>query len=131
LWAKDKLSENSLKSNLIGTIGDRAGSDLGAYIRLVDELPRVEDIKTDPLNAKIPSTSSAVVMVVYRALATINKEWIDPWMDYLGRLDMEAQSLFAMQVRNPKYQKQGLVMTNKKFTAWCMANNFMFTADKK
>jgi hypothetical protein len=131
LWAKDKISDNSLKSNLIGTIGDRAGSDLGAYIKLVDELPRVEDIKTDPLNAKVPTTSSAVVMVVYRALATMNKEWIDPWMDYLNRLDMEAQSLFAMQVRNPKYQKQGLIMTNKKFTAWCMANNFMFTADKK
>jgi len=39
--------------------------------------------------------------------------------------------LFAMQVRNPKYQKQAIVMSNKKFTEWCIANNFMFSADKK
>lgn len=131
LWAKDKISDNALKSNLIGTIGDRAGSDLGAYIRLVDELPKQEDIKANPQTAKIPSNASAVVMVVYRALATLNREWLDAWMEYLNRLDMEAQGLFAMQVRNPKYSKQSMVMSNKKFTEWCMANNFMFTADKK
>jgi len=130
LWAKDKISDNALKSNLIGTIGDRAGSDLGAYIRLVDDLPKQEEIKNDPKNAKVPTTSSAVCMVVYRALATIDRTWLDAWMDYLSRLDKEAQGLFAMQVRNPKYAKQSMVMTNKKFTEWCMANNFMFTADK-
>ena len=70
-------------------------------------------------------------MVVYRALATMNKEWIDAWMDYLVRLDLEAQGLFAMQVRNPKYSKQSLVMSNKKFTEWALANNFMFAGDKK
>lgn len=131
LWAKDKLSKNALKSNLIGTIGARGGSDLDAYIELVDQLPRQEEIKTAPDTAKVPTTSSAVVMVVYRALATMSKEFIDPWMTYLNRLDKEAQGLFAMQVRNPKYQKQSMVMSNKLFTKWCMDNNFMFTADKK
>jgi hypothetical protein len=131
LWAKDKITPNSLQSNLIGTIGDRAGSDLKAYIALVDDLPRQEDIKNDPKNAKVPTTSSAVVMVVYRALATLNKDWLDSWMDYIVRLDKEAQGLFAMQVRNPKYQRQSLIMSNKKFTQWCMDNNYMFTADKK
>lgn len=131
MWAKDKISDNALRSNLIGTIGDRAGSDLGAYIRLVDELPRQEDIKNDPDSAKIPTSASGVVMVVYRALATMSREFVDPWMTYLSRLDKEAQGLFAMQVRNPKYQKQSIVMTSKKFTEWCMANNYMFSADKK
>jgi hypothetical protein len=70
-------------------------------------------------------------MIVYRALATMNKDFIDSFMVYLNRLDKEAQALFAMQVRNPKYQKQAIVMSNKKFTEWCIANNFMFSADKK
>jgi hypothetical protein len=131
LWAKDKISDNALKSNLMGTIGERGGADLGAYIKLVDELPKQEEIKTNPMTAKVPTTSSAVVMVIYRALATMNKEFIDPFMEYLNRLDKEAQALFAMQVRNPKYNKQGIVMSNKKFTQWCIDNNFMFTADKK
>ena len=131
LWAKDKISDNALKSNLMGTIGDRAGADLGAYIKLVDELPKQDEIKADPKNAKIPTTSSGVVMVVYRALATMNKDFIDPFMEYLNRLDKEAQALFAMQVRNPKYNRQTIVMGNKKFTQWCMDNNYMFGADKK
>jgi hypothetical protein len=127
----DKISDNALKSNLMGTIGERGGADLGAYIKLVNDLPRKDDIKTDPKGAKVPKTSSGVVMVVYQALSTMSKEFVDPWMDYLNRLDKEAQGLFAMQVRNPKYKNQGIVMSNKKFTQWCMDNNFMFGADKK
>lgn len=130
LWAKDRLSKNALKSNLIGTIGARGGADLDAYIELVDQLPKQDEIKTSPEQAKIPSSASGVVMTVYRALATMNKDFIDPWMVYLNRLDKEAQALFAMQVRNPKYQKQAMVMGNKSFTKWCIDNNFMFSADK-
>lgn len=131
LWAKDKISDTALKSALIGTIGDRGGADLGAYTKLIDDLPRQEEIKTSPKTAKVPSAPSAVVMVVYRALATMDRDWLDAWMDYMPRLDYEAQSLFAMQVRNPKYAKQSLVMQNAKFTKWCMDNNFMFAGDKK
>jgi len=130
LWAKDKISGNALQSNLIGTIGARGGSDLRTFIELVDQLPKHEEIKTNPANAKIPESSSGIMMVVHRALSTMSKEFIDPWMTYLNRLDAEAQGFFAMQVRNPKYSKQGIVMTNKKFTDWCIANNYVFTADK-
>jgi hypothetical protein len=70
-------------------------------------------------------------MVVYRTLSNIEASWMDAWMDYMARLDKEAQGLFANGVRQPKYNKQSVVMTNKKFTAWAMANNYMFAADKK
>ena len=39
--------------------------------------------------------------------------------------------MFANGVRARKYSKQSMVMTNKKFTDWAMANNYMFAADKK
>jgi hypothetical protein len=47
------------------------------------------------------------------------------------RLDKEAQGMFANGVRNPKYAKQSMVMTNKKFTKWAMDNNYLFASDKK
>lgn len=131
LWAKDEITSNALQSNLMGTIGAKAGGDLRSFIELVDQLPKQEEIRTSPETAKVPETSSAIMMVVHRALSTMSKEFVDPWMTYLNRLDSETQGFFAMQVRSPKYKKQGLVMTNKKFTDWCMANNYMFTADKK
>ena len=61
----------------------------------------------------------------------MDKEFIDPWMDYMVRLDKEAQGMFANGVRVPKYAHQSTVMTNKKFTQWAMDNNYMFASDKK
>lgn len=83
------------------------------------------------MNAKVPESAAAVCMVVYRTLSTIDKDWIDNWMDYMGRLDAEAQGMFANGVRSPRYNKQAMVMTNKKFTNWAMQNNYLFGADKK
>ena len=131
LWEKDRLSANTMKQALMGTIGARGGADLEAYSALYDQLPKQQEIMDSPDTAKIPSTSSAVVMVIDRALATMSREFVDKWMVYLNRLDKEAQGLFAMQVRNPKYQKQGIVMQSKAFTEWCIANNYMFAADVK
>ena len=116
---------------LMGTIGERGAMDLMAFVKLSDQLPSLESIKQDPKNAKVPDSASAVCMVVYRTLASLDKEWVNQWMDYMVRLDKEAQGMFANGVRAPKYSKQSMVMTNKKFTDWAMQNNYMFAADKR
>ena len=125
------LDEDTVTSALIGTVGARAAMDLAAYAKLANQLPKREEILQDPMNAKVPDTAASVCMVVYRALSTMTADFVDSWMDYMGRLDAEAQGLFANGVRAESYSKRGLVMTNKKFTSWAMANNYMFTADKQ
>ena len=132
-WLKNRVNfdDQTLTSLLMGTIGDRGAMDLMAFVKLSTQLPSLESIKQDPLNATVPSSAAAVCMVVYRTLASLDKTWVDSWMDYLVRLDKEAQGMFANGVRSPKYSKQSLVMTNKKFTKWAMSNNYMFAADKK
>lgn len=131
-WLKqrDLYDDQTLTALLIGTIGARTALDLMAFVKLADQLPSLESIKKDPMNAKIPDTAAAKCMVVYRTLASIEASWVDAWMDYMLRMDKESQGYFANGVRQPKYARQGAVMTNKKFTAWAMANNYMFTADK-
>ena len=131
LKVRNGMDDQSVTAMLMGTIGERAAMDLMAFVKLSDQLPSLESIKKDPMQAKVPESDAAVCMVVYRTLATIDRDWVDAWMDYMVRLDKEAQGLFANGVRNPKYNKQALVMTNKKFTQWAMANNYMFAADKK
>lgn len=125
------FDDQTLTAALMGTIGDRGAMDLMAYVKLADQLPTRESIKQDPMGAKVPDSASAVCMVVYRTLASMDKEFIDPWMDYMVRLDKEAQGMFANGVRAPKYAHQPTVMTNKKFTQWAMENNYMFASDKK
>lgn len=132
-WLKlrDQIDHNAMTGLLMGTIGERGALDLMAYVTMADELPSLESLKKDPKNAKVPRSAAAVCMVVYRTLATIERDWINAWMDYLVRLDKEAQGMFANGVRSEKYTKQSLVLTNKKFTAWALENNYMFAADKK
>lgn len=132
-WLKirSKFTDKVLMAALMGTVGSEAAANLNAFVRVADQLPSLDAIKKDPMGAVVPSSASAVCMVVYRTLSTIDKTWMDAWMDYASRLDKEAQTMFAMQVRRPSYNKQTEVVTNKKFTAWCMANNYVFAADKK
>lgn len=130
LKLRDKLSHNTLVASLIGQMGMRAAMDLIAFVEMADKLPSLQSIKDDPSTAKVPQNAAAVCMVVYRALSAMDRDWIDNWLVYLNRLDPEAQGMFANGVRTPKYSKRSMVMTNKMFTQWCVANNYMFAADK-
>ena len=125
------FDDQALTGALMGTIGDRAAMDLMAFVKLSDQLPTLQSIKDDPKTAKVPTSAAAVCMVVYRTLASLEKDWLDAWMIYLDRLDLEAQGMFANGVRAPKYSKQAIVMTNKRFTAWAMSKNYLFAADVK
>jgi hypothetical protein len=125
------FDDQTLTSALMGTIGDRGAMDLMAFVKLADQLPSLQSIKDDPSNAKVPDSAAGICMVVYRTLASIEADWLNAWMDYMPRLDVEAQGMFANGVRAPKYSKQSMVMKNKKFTTWAMQNNYMFAADKK
>jgi energy-coupling factor transporter ATP-binding protein EcfA2 len=120
----------TLTAALMGTIGDRGAMDLMAFVSLSDQLPTLQSIKDNPKSAKVPDSAAAICMVVYRTLSALDKDWLNSWMDYLPRLDTEAQAMFANGVRAPKYSKQSMVMTNKKFTEWAMKNNHLYTADK-
>ena len=128
---REHFDDQTLTAALMGTIGDRAAMDLMAFVKLADQLPSLQSIKDDPKNAKVPDSAAAICMVVYRTLSALDKDWINAWMDYMPRLDTEAQAMFANGVRAPKYSKQAMVMQNKKFTDWTMNNNHLVGADKK
>ena len=130
LNARAGIDDITLTASLMGTIGDRGAMDLMAFVSLSDQLPSLQAIKDTPKSAKVPDSAAAVCMVVYRTLSALDKDWLNSWMDYLPRLDTEAQAMFANGVRAPKYSKQTMVMTNKKFTEWAMKNNHLYTADK-
>ena len=131
LHQREHIPDDTLTGALIGTIGERGALDMMAFVKLADKLPTLESIKTDPVNALVPDSASAVCMVVYRALSTIDRDWVDAWVTYMKRLSAEAQGLFAMGVKPATYGKRSLVMQNKQFTKWAMDNNYMFASDKE
>jgi hypothetical protein len=82
-WMKvrDKFDDKTLTSLLIGTIGGSAAGDMMAFARLADQLPSIDSIKSDPSGALVPTSAGAVMMVVYKVLATLERDWVDQWMD--------------------------------------------------
>ena len=131
LMKQDVLDSDTIFSLLIGTIGARGAADLNTFVQLADQLPSLESIKTDPNGAKVPPDAPAVCMVVFKVLGAMTRDFIDPWMTYVDRLDTEAQAMFAQSACSKDYPEHHLVMTNKKFTQWCINNSYLTTADQK
>ena len=131
MYVKDQMDATTFHAALAGTVGIRGASDLVSYFRIADEMPLAEDIKENPKTAKIPSNPAAVCMVIMRTLNTLDRTWINAWMDYVVRLDPQEQAIFSNLVRGEKYKHRELVMTNKKYTDWCLQNQHFYTADKK
>jgi hypothetical protein len=133
-WLKkrDLLDSTTMTAALVGSIGFRGAMDLMTFVTMADQIPTRQEIQDSPQSAKVPVSSAAVCMVVYRALATTDNTNINSWMDYLSRLDVEAQSVFVNGVRAKDYdsKRQQVVMSNKKFTDWAIANHHLFTTDK-
>jgi len=128
---RDKLDRLTFQAALIGTVGQRAASDLESYIKLADDLPTLQDIKENPKSAKLPASAAAVCMVIVRTLSTLDRSWMNAWMDYFERLDTEAQAMFALSARRKEYKHNEMVMTNAKYTTWCLNNQHLNAADKK
>lgn len=138
-WLKQRehMSGHELTAALVGTIGGAAALNLAAYVKIGDQLPSLDSIKQDPDNTKVPNNNTAICMVVHRTVQTLERNWTDAWMRYLVRLPREAQAMFANSVRRAAEKPNGVnkrlidVNTNKKYQEWCLANNYMFAADKK
>lgn len=131
---RKNFDQTALTAALMGTIGQRAAMDMAAFIDLADQLPSIEDIKTKPETAPVPTSAAAKCMVVYRSLSLIDEEWakkgwLDNWMTYLKRLGKEEQALFCIAVMTPGYRAPHIVCVNDKFHEYAKENNFVYAED--
>ena len=124
------MSDASLKAWLIGTIGLPAANSLVSFMNMGKDLPSVDDIKRDPHRAPVPSVA-AQVMITYRTLTQIERNWVDEWFIYMQRLPLPMQSLFMQTVVKESYTKTSYLTGNAFFSEWCAKHNYAFTPDKK
>ena len=124
------LSDSQITALLVGTIGKDAALNLAAFIALSDKLPTKEEIKADPLTAIVPDSPSAQCMMVYQALATIERDWAVPWIKYMDRLPKPVQAMFVNGVKKEGYTRQDIIAQTREYGQWCVLNNYQFSADK-
>jgi len=133
-WVKQRasLDKGSLIAALIGTIGQQAALDMAVFIDMADKLPTLASIKETPATAMVPENVAALCMVVYRALGSIDKDWVEAWHTYLQRLPNEAQAMFVNGVRSNKYseRRRAAVMNSPSFTQWVHKFGYLFGGDQ-
>lgn len=112
-------------SLLTGTIGESAARDMQAFFTVVDKLPTWEQITKSPDTAKLPDDAVARCILVFGALARVEKDTLGDFMRYVQRMDKEWQALFATSIMKSQ-QKQAFCVMNKEFKDWALANQWLF-----
>jgi hypothetical protein len=75
----------------------------------------------EPKNTNVPTSPGACAIVVFGAIARIDKATIAPFMEYLSRFDAEWQAVFAINIaKNPT--KQSIAFSSEAFKNWVVKN---------
>lgn len=122
---RDVLGDEVTLASLAGCVGESAARDMEAFFRVVDSLPTWASIIADPDTAKVPDDIAAKHLLVLRAMSRIDKVTLDPWMEYLHRLDTELQAMFCIGTASSGSSKQAIVVRSKKFIKWATANEWI------
>ena len=118
---REHLSANALLADMIGTIGESAARDMHAYVDYQDQLPSWKEMTANPKTCKLPDSDGACAVLVFGAIAKVERETITPFMEYIGRMHANWQAIFALNIaKNPT--KQQIAFTSTKFRDWCTEN---------
>ena len=121
LKRRDMLDSDSLIAAMSGAIGEAAARDLQAFVEYQDQLPTWDSIINNPSTAKVPEGAGACSVMVFGAVAKVDKTNIAAFMQYISRFEPEWQACFAIHVaRNPA--KQSVAFSSKAFADWVQAN---------
>jgi hypothetical protein len=121
LKVRDKLDTDSLICAMSGAIGEAASRAMQAFVEYQDQLPTWEAIVKTPQTATLPSSAGACAVLVFGAIAKIEKDTISPFMEYVGRMEPEWQACFAINVaKSPS--KQSIAFSSKAFSEWVAQN---------
>ena len=115
------LDQDAVIAALSGAIGESGARDMQAYIEFADQLPKWEDTIKNPTKTKIPSSPAACAITVFGAISRVDKETIEPFMEYLERFDAEWQAVFAINIAKTP-SKQSIAFSAKSFGKWVSKN---------
>jgi hypothetical protein len=119
--ARGEIDQDSLIAALSGAIGEAASRDMQAFIAYQDQLPTWESIIKSPRFTSVPDSAGACAVMVFGAIAKLDKNNITPFMEYVERFEPEWQAAFCINLSKSK-TKQAVAFGCKKFADWVQKN---------
>lgn len=118
---RDQVTPNAMLADMIGTIGESGARDMHAFVEYQDQLPTWDEITKEPKRAKLPDSPGACAVMVFGAVAKVDRTTITPFMEYIERMEPEWQAVFAVNIaKNPT--RSTIAFTSTKFRDWSLAN---------
>jgi len=119
--ARGEIDQDSLIAALSGAIGEAASRDMQAYIAYQDQLPTWESIMKSPKTTSVPDSAGACAVMVFGAIAKLDRNNITPFMEYVERFEPEWQAAFCINLAKSK-TKQAVAFGCNKFADWVQKN---------
>lgn len=120
--ARDKIDTDTLIASLSGAVGEAAARDMQAFVDYQDQLPSWEAIIKEPKKTPVPESAGARAVLVYGAIAKIEKTNMEAFMEYIQRMQPEWQAAFGIQVMKNS-GKQAIATSSKSFVNWVARNH--------
>jgi hypothetical protein len=115
------VGSDAMIAALKGCIGEAAARDMEAFINYQDQLPSWDEIINNPASTVIPTSAGACAVLIFGAIAKVDKPSINPFMKYLERFEPEWQAAFAINIsKNPS--KQAVAFSSPAFAKWVSDN---------
>lgn len=121
---RDVYGENAMMVALAGTIGEAAAKSMAAFIAFEGKLISFKDIIKDPTNVKVPDEVSALVMMLFEGVDSIEtQDDLNEYMKFVNRIkSSEVQSIFfTMMMRT----KPRIARYNQAITKWAAENHML------
>lgn len=119
------LGDGVTISMLSGVIGESAARDMQAFFTVADKLPSWEAVIKAPTTTPLPGDTVAKCIMVFSALSRVERDTLSKWMEYVQRMDLEWQALFAKSIVASS-AKQSMAIGNADFKAWALKNQWVF-----
>ena len=107
-----------------GDIGIEAASQLEAFLRVWETMPKLDSIYKDPDTVRIPDQLNVKYCVAMGLAATLTKDNFNNGFKYLKRMPKEFQTL---SVRMAYQRDKGIAGAGAAFAEWAIANQEAFT----
>jgi MoxR-like ATPase len=101
-----------------GTVGEGAGAEFWAFLKLIAELPSVDEIKLNPDSTKMPeSPATLYALTTALGMATTDTAFAR-FMIYVQRMPVEFQATYVRDA----LRKEPKLKLDKVFTKWALKN---------
>ncbi len=101
-----------------GTVGEGAAAEFSGFVRLIKDLPNINQVLIDPDSVKVPANPAAMYAMVTALDSKATTGNLDRIMKYTDRLPVEFQAVF---VRSATRRDSKLTGT-KTYMNWCVRN---------